>query len=293
MNTLLTFVFLLGIQIMHLNAIIPENPAFTLPDEIDGWEVDDAGLWDKQTLYTYINGGAELYLSHSFEQAASRRYTRGDQPEIMVDLFRMATPDDAYAVFSLSREKENAGFGENAQEGPGMLLFRKHRYCVSIVSYPVTDAAQAAVHRLARMIEQAIPEGTGSPDLIRHLPEAQQRRGSVRYFRHHAWQNVYGLISHDDILHIGDSAEVAVARYGEEKQTATVYVLRYPNASTTAAGLAGWRDRYGITDEREALESDGRWHTARQRNDHLLLVHAAPDRETAAILLERILHTFE
>lgn len=293
MDTLLTLVFLLGIQTMHIDAIIPENPSFALPDEIGGWEVDDAGLWDEQTLYTYINGGAELYLSHSFERAASRRYAREDQPEIMVDLFRMASPEDAYAVFSLSREKENAGFGENAQEGPGMLLFRKHRYCISIISYPVTDESQATVHRLAGLIEKAIPEGIGDPALVTHLPERDRRKASIRYFRHHAWQNVYGLISHDDILHIGDSAEIAVARYGEQDQTATVYVLRYPVASTAAAGHEGWQHRFGSIDGQEAHDRDGRWYAARQHNDHLLLVHDAPDRETATILLERILHTFE
>jgi hypothetical protein len=293
MNTLLTLVFLLGIQIMHINAIIPENPAFTLPDEIDGWEVDDAGLWDEQTLYTYINGGAELYLSHSFELAASRRYMRGDEPEIMVDLFRMATPDDAYAVFSLSSEKENARFGENAQEGPGMLLFRKHRYCVSVVSYPVTEASQAAVHRLARLIEQAIPEGIGDPALVTHLPKQERRDGSVRYFRHHAWQNVYGLIAHDDILHIGDSAEIAAARYGEGEHAATLYLLRYPDTATAAQGLAGWHKRYGGADEQGILDRDNRYYAARQRQEFLLLVHDAADRETTETLLERTLQNFE
>ena len=292
METLLALVLLLNMQTITGN-IIPENPAFAFPDEIEGWRVEDIGYWDKHTLFDYINGGAELFLSFDFENAASRYYVRENQPGISVDIFRMASPADAFGVFSLSREKEHADFGQAAQVGSGLIMFWKHRYSVSIASYPETEESRAAIRRLARMIDEAIPDTGVMPSMLSMLPSADIRRESVRYFRHHAWQNVYGFISHDDILRIDGSAEVVCARFGEGKHAATLFLVRYPDAETATEGLAFWREHYGIANSDNITIIEERWYAAEQRDEYLILLHDAPDSSVAQARIEQTLHMFE
>ena len=69
-----------------------ENPesdlAGLLPDILEGWDVvEEDQVYDRDNLYEYINGGAELYLSYSFRKVINRIYTAPEQPEILVDIF--------------------------------------------------------------------------------------------------------------------------------------------------------------------------------------------------------------
>jgi hypothetical protein len=275
------------------SSIIPENPGFVLPETLDSWTVGDSGLWDAQTLFDYINGGAELYLSFSFEQAASRQYSSAGQPDINVDIFRMATPDHAYGVFSMSREKENGNIGQAAQVGPGMILFWKHRYSVSVSAWPATDESQAAILRLARMIDVAIPDTAVRPGILTMLPKEGLRNGSIRYSTHHAWQNVYGFISDDDILHVGDSTDIAAARYGEGDETCTLFLIRYPDTDLAAKGLTGWRNRFNLPDDDDGARIDGRIYTAKRSGRTLILVHDAPGADAADRLIRKTVSTIE
>jgi hypothetical protein len=275
------------------SSIIPENPGFALPETLDGWKVEDSGLWNAQTLFNYINGGAELYLSFSFEQAASRQYSSAGQPDINVDIFRMATPEHAYGVFSMSREKENGDIGQAAQVGSGMILFWKHRYSVSISAWPATDESQAAILRLAGMIDAAIPDTAERPGILSLLPNEGLRNGSVRYFTHHAWQNVYGFISDDDILHVGDSTAIVAARYGIGDETCTLFLIRYPDSGIAGKALNGWRKRYDVPSDGFSVHVDGRIHTAKQSGATLILVHDAPEASVAESLIRKTVSNIE
>lgn len=247
----MTFPLLCILLTMHFpqnSTIISGNPSFTLPDDIAGWTTDDRGRWDAETLCRYINGGTELFLSHGFDAAASRRYAHDDQPEITVDIFRMRRPQDAFAVYSLSREREDGGFGQGAQVGAGLLLFWKHRYFISILASPQTPESSDAVRELARHIDAAIPETGALPDVVTMLPAANRRPASVRHFRHHAWQNVYGFFSGENILGIGDEAPAGGARIIEAKRREFFGEERPVNPPPKHIELAQTRHGLGTAD---------------------------------------------
>ncbi len=291
---------LLTMQLPQDRAIISENPSFTFPDEIAGWRIDDRGRWTPETLYRYINGGAELFLSHGFEAAASRRYAREDQPEITVDIFRMQRPQDAFAVYSLSREREDGGFGQGAQVGAGLLLFWKHRYFVSILASPQTPESREAVREIARRIDAAVPETGPLPDVVSMLPPEGRRSGSVRFFRHHAWQNVYGFISTENLLGIGDDVPAAAARYDLDGDAATLLLIACPDQAKAKAGFRGWCAHYGAEargDETHgafaSVRREDRWYAACHLEKFIVLVHDAPSESDAQALVERAVAAIE
>src|SRR3989304_4594407 len=83
-----------------------------LPDDLNGWQaLTQTGpdkTYDRTTLYDYIDGAAEPYLTFQFRQVVARRYEKEGQPSIVVDLFDMGSSKDAYGLFSFHREEEDA-----------------------------------------------------------------------------------------------------------------------------------------------------------------------------------------
>jgi len=125
--------------------------ATLLPDNVEGWNISEKdNIYDRHNLYNYIDGGAELYLSYGFEKVINRIYTAPGQPDILLDLFDIGTSQDAYGVFSHSRETEDETFGQGSQYTAGLLLFWKDHYFVSILAHPETEASKKAIFRLAR-----------------------------------------------------------------------------------------------------------------------------------------------
>jgi hypothetical protein len=265
-----------------------DAPFPVLPDSIAGWNTDIRDTWDRSTLYQYINGGAELFLSYSFEEARSRVYAREEQPDITVDIFRFGAAEDAYGVYSMSREEENTDIGGGGQYGAGLLLFWKDRYYVSVLATPETPEAREAVMAIARHIEKQIEGETDQPRLLERFPEEGLRAPSVRYFRHHAWQNVYGLIAHEDVLGIGDSSEAAVAKYRIGDAEATVFLIRYPEGAVASDALARWKTHYRVPADANMIRNEDGCFTADIRAAHLILVHRATDEKTAMTLLNRV-----
>ena len=130
----------------------PSDLPKLLPDTLDGWKsAPDDQTYDRSNLYEYINGGAELFLSFEFNKMISRTFSRADQPEIIVDIFDMKSSQDAFGVFSHSRETIESTFGQGSQYTGGQLLFWKDIYYISILASPETDESRKAVSKLANI----------------------------------------------------------------------------------------------------------------------------------------------
>ena len=72
----------------------------------DGWRVVDGPTsHGPDTLYEYLDGGAERYVDHGFRRLVHARYQRGDDPLacVTVDVFDMGDALGAFGIFSAGR----------------------------------------------------------------------------------------------------------------------------------------------------------------------------------------------
>ena len=70
-----------------------------VPQAVNGWRAQAGGqVYDRTTLFDYIDGGAELYLAYSFREMLACRFHREGHPDIVVDLFDMDSSEDAFGV---------------------------------------------------------------------------------------------------------------------------------------------------------------------------------------------------
>ncbi len=203
------------------------DPAAYLPENINGWETGGDRTFNEETLYNYIDGGAELFLSFGFTKVFNRIYTCENQAEIIVDIFFMNTSYDAFGVFSHSAGKIEHEFGQQSQTLEGAVIFWKDNIYVSIMSSPETPESKTTITELARIIEESIPYTGKFPSIIEHLPQKYLAGESIRYFRHYIWQNASCFISNENILNIDQNTQCISAQYNDSKNKAVLLLIRY------------------------------------------------------------------
>ena len=75
----------------------------TLPGQLGPWGQTDRKMYAGQTLYDYIDGGAEVYFEYGFSAVEVSYYEKGEQ-EILVEKYRMSSPQAAAGIYSFFKD---------------------------------------------------------------------------------------------------------------------------------------------------------------------------------------------
>lgn len=261
------------------------------PQEVSGWKAAGKdSTYNRTTLFDYIDGGAELYLSYGVNEVINRRYTHEGRPDIVVDIFDMATAPNAFGVFTQSMEMVDKSFGQGSQISKGLLIFWKDHYYVSMMAYPETDESRRALQMLAAMIDHAIPEAGPLPDIITHLPEHALVRESIRYFRHHAWQNAYYFIADSNLLHINDTTEALLAKYEAGGNRSLLLLVKYQDEQSARIAHGDFVKSYlaDVSGKPAVRIEDGTWTACRLSANLFMAVFNAARSTDALNLLDAV-----
>jgi hypothetical protein len=265
--------------------------ASLLPDAIEDWNVSAKDqMYSREDLYKYIDGGAELYISYGFKKVINRTYSKRGQPDMFVDLFDMGTSQNAFGVFSHSRETIDNTFGQGSQYTEGLLLFWKDRFFVSILASPETVESRSAVFDIAGKIETAIKNEGPLPEILDLLPDQSLVRESIRYFHHYIWLNSHYFVSDRNILHINETTDALLAKYGEQKKRYILLLVKYKkNRDAETAYNDFIRHRLpAISGKRAVRIEDGTWTACQLTGSFLVVVFNAPVKERALHLIEAV-----
>jgi hypothetical protein len=78
------------------------------PEKILGWEVHGkVETYNRETLYDYMNGAAEIYLTYDFRGLSVQRYIKPKSPDIVLEIFDMGFSEDAFGIFSHGQGRED------------------------------------------------------------------------------------------------------------------------------------------------------------------------------------------
>ena len=264
-----------------------------LPDTIEQWSKSpDVAVYDGDSLYTYINGSAELYISYQFINLISQPYVNTEGDEIKIDIFDMGVPQNAYGVFSHSLEMVDdfVNSGIESEYGGGLLTFWKGRYYVSILAYPETESRKRLVQQLAREIAEQIDEQSVKPQIVSLLPEDMIQPNSIRYFSHYTWMNMYHFFSHENLLNIDEGTEVAMAKYMVDGiKPAVLIVLNYPNETAAVAAHDSFRNNFmADAQDRYMVGENDLWTGCIRNEKMLVIVVDAPSLSSAQRLVQGV-----
>ncbi len=276
-----------------VTAASPQTPdlAAALPADAAGWKpAGRDAVYTPDTLFEYIDGGAELYISYGVRRVLSRRYANAGLKDatITVDVFDMGAAANAFGLYSHGREKPTDEVGQGSEYAGGLLFFWKGRYYVSILGFPASADVERAVKSIGASIASAIRETGTIPAIVTSLPPKGLTAASVRYFRHYIWLNSHVFIADDNILQMADNCEGVLARYQSGATSWILLVVRYPDAAGAAKAHASFTSAYlpgassGV-----ARRPDGKWAGSVLQKDRIVAVLEAPDEKTVKQALGR------
>jgi len=133
------------------------------PGFAEGWTIKDKiTSYTEKDLYKYINGEAELYYPYGFHQLATAVYVRTDNPEtaIVVDIYEMGSPMDAFGIYSRYRDpdEESVTIGTEGFVNESQLLFAKNRYFVRLSPSGTVTMEKSIFLACAHSISKNIPD---------------------------------------------------------------------------------------------------------------------------------------
>jgi hypothetical protein len=263
----------------------------SLPLEVAGWKWDRKEMkYNSKTLFDYIDGAAELYLAYGFQNLTVRRFEKSNRSPIAVELYEMASSEDAYGLFSFERQDEAIEIGQGSEFGGGLLRFWKGKYFVSIYSEGEGGEAESAIVKAAKAVADSIPTTGPEPKLIGFIPGKNLGLvdKSVRYLKSHVLLNQRFFVAHQNILNLSRKTEAVLAQYLQDKQKAHLLLLWYPNPKEAGDAYQSFMKAY-LPDAggKEGLKTEDRkWTFARHRNEFILIVFGAPTAADAETLLK-------
>ncbi len=138
-----------------------------LPDQVSSWQrVAAVRSFNKNTLYEYINGHAEYFLSAGFRALTVVEYRLpgdGQQPSAVVDIYDMGEPLNAFgALVDEVGGGQPLALGDGAFSSPRSLGFLRGPYYVKIAAF----ADGVALEGLAEGLLHGLRTGAGGGAML-------------------------------------------------------------------------------------------------------------------------------
>jgi len=158
---------------------------------IQGWEPDsDLRTYVPGSLWEVINGAAEQFLDYGFQELTVQDVKSGDLV-ITVYIYDMGNALNAYGMYMAERSPGAAGLNigtESVLALPYQAILLKDRYYVKADVFD-GELDESAGIALLSAIADALPGGTGRPDILEKLPSDARMQGTEGY----AKKNFLGL----------------------------------------------------------------------------------------------------
>jgi hypothetical protein len=245
---------------------------------VAGWErSSEAEVYGPDNLFDYMDGQAELFFVYGFEKLAVQEYQRGDEGPIIVEVYQVASPADAYGLFSFYATGQPMDLGAGGAVEPGRLIsFWQGRFYARVFAYG--EAEQESLSALARQVVAGMPEGGTLPELVTRLPQENLVPRSARFFHQKLSLDNLIWLGDENILDLSEQTDAALAVYTYGNTQAQLLVVEYADATTAEAAHAALEGS-----DLENLSATS------QSAQYLVAVFETPDQAIAQELLQKAL----
>jgi hypothetical protein len=245
---------------------------------VAGWERSgEMKVYVPDNLFDYMDGQAELFFVYHFERLATQEYQRGDEGPIIVEVYQVANPADAYGLFSFYTTGQPIDLGAGGAVEPGRLIsFWQGRFYARVFAYG--EAEQESLSALARQVAAGMPEGGALPELVARLPQENLVPGSARFFHQKLSLDNLLWLGEENVLSLSEQTNAVLAAYAYGDVKAQLLVVEYPDAAAAQAAQA-------------ALAGSGleNLSVASQSDQYLVAVFQTLDQAIADELLQKAL----
>ena len=262
-----------------------------LPKQVLAWSAESEDrIYDSESIFGYIDGGAEVYRAYNMRRCLSRRYISPNGPAIVLDIFDMGSSGDAFGVFTHDPEGVVVDLGQDGRLRPGWLNFWKDRFFVSIYTEEETALAIKAVKALGKIIDSLISTRGKRPKILKLLPPEGLKSASVRYLHHPIILNYHYYIADTNLLHLSPQTDAVLASYQHQAGQALILLVSYPEPNAAAGAYNNFLKHYLVDADKNgtAILENNKWCAANVRNRLLMIVLEADSRQLADGLLKAV-----
>jgi hypothetical protein len=210
---------------------------FPAANAIPGWDIfQKVEVYNHDNLFNLVDGQAESFFAYGFEQAAVQRYQDSAGTLMNVEIWQLATPADAYGLFTTGRSGSPASIGNEGDSDPGRrLAFWQNRYFVNLGAVqPVPDGTLQA---FARAIASSLPAGGERPDLVGRLPQSGLAERTTIFFHEEMSIQMEVWLGGTNILGLSQETNGAVCSYELGDETVRFMLVEYPDSAQADKGL--------------------------------------------------------
>ena len=207
----------------------------------------------KDLYKNVIGGNPELYHSYGFVEGASVEYQTprlGSQPFILLEVFDMGIPENAFGVYSRDRypQDEFEWVGSRAIISGRELNFWKGRYFIKIEGYELASQIKQGMVELAKATADRIKDPLTTPHLLTLLPSENRVPHSEKYFPSGATLKKIHRFLPEHVIEFSPNITGCSATYLHKKSstdwmdTMTAFVLRYETEAGAKTAYDIYRD---------------------------------------------------
>jgi Family of unknown function (DUF6599) len=196
---------------------------------MSGWkQVGEIQTFNPNTLYEYINGGADLYLAYDFEDLKVAEYQNDKKASVTVEVYRHRTPTHAFGVYSQERVP-GANFidvGIQGYQEKDALNFLSGNTYVKITGYDIVPEDQTILLAFAKAVAGNLGEKGAFPSVLAAFPAEGKVKNSEKFiarkflgypFLHSAFSADYDFSGRNFRLFIIEGRDQAECRDMVEK----------------------------------------------------------------------------
>jgi len=165
------------------------NPALAaLVPQAEGWKQAEAPqTFFPESLYEYIDGAAESYLSYDFGELLVLQLKNEAKEErtLTVEIYDMGQPANAFGIFSAERYPENTAVpvGDLGYIEGESLNFMAGRFYVKLLSFGLGEGTAPALTDYAQKLAGAVAEKGVLPALLQSFPKENLVPQSEKYIK--------------------------------------------------------------------------------------------------------------
>jgi hypothetical protein len=214
------------------------SSALPAANAVAGWTPTDAAqAYTHDNLYNLVDGQAESFFAYNFQQAVVGRYQNAARALINVEIWQLASPADAFGLYTSGRTGKPVALGNDGSADAGQrVLFWQDDYYVAVSS--VRGATDADLQAFAKVLADALPKGGTRPAVVDRLPPGGLVAQSYIFFRQELSVGSEVWLGGENRLGLGQDTDGVVARYMLGGQVTHLLLVQYPSATRAEAGLA-------------------------------------------------------
>jgi hypothetical protein len=194
-----------------------------------GWTSDgEPQLFAGEDLFTYIDGGAEIYFEYGFRKVIVQDYRNAAGSRLSLEIFEMESPESAYGIYTFKKSAagEPIVLGDESQLDEYYLNLRKGPYLLTLTGLDPAAVTRQDLLLVARSVEPKLGPSAPPPGLISQLPGEGLKPQSIKYFKGPlALYNSYPFFR-TDVFAFSAGAKA------EYDSGYSLYIFEYPDAQS-------------------------------------------------------------